>query len=239
MDAQRRKVWSKKHSHNTYSSDDSDLDEDELKPKGRKKRTAGGTCKCGSTTHQRTNHSECRLNEKNQKSDVSVPSKNQKGGVSVDDRASENSDVIYYSEDSLSDAESISLKESVPTPTGDSSWCFEDDIISGIICLCGAQGRAHKKECPLNSRNRYIGCTLFPKASSADSGKPDSCVQSKLPKTSEVSTGSTQLGKRQKPASEKPPPAKRRRPVFKVGDCVNLHDSKLKMPPSLLHCVNV
>ena len=67
---------------------------------------------------------------------------------------------FYYSEDSLSDAESISLKESVPTPTGDSSWCFEDDIISGIICLCGVQGRAHKKECPLNSRNRYIGCTV-------------------------------------------------------------------------------
>ena len=62
VDAQRRKVWSKKHGHDTYGSDDSDdsdLDEDELKPKGRKKRTTGGMCKCGSTTHQRTNHSEC------------------------------------------------------------------------------------------------------------------------------------------------------------------------------------
>ena len=116
------------------------------------------------------------------------------------DRASENSDVIYYSEDFPSDA------ESVLTPTGDSSWCFEDDIISGIICLCGAQGRAHKKECPLNTQNRYVGCTLFPKASSVDSDKVDSCVKSKLPKTSKVGTGSTQLGKREKPA-----------PVFPVG----------------------
>ena len=102
------------------------------------------------------------------------------------DGASENSDVIYYSEDSLSDAESISLKESVPTPTDDSSWCFEDDIISGIST----------QECPLNSRNRYVGCTLFSKASSVDSDKDDRCVKSKFPKTSKVSTGSTQLGKR-------------------------------------------
>ena len=55
----------------------------------------------------------------------------------MDDRASDNNDVISYSEDTLSDAESISLEKSVPTPTSDTSWCFEDDIISGI-CLCGA-----------------------------------------------------------------------------------------------------
>ena len=61
VDAQRRKVWSKKHGHDTYDSDDSDLDEDELKPKGWKKRTTGGMCKCGSTTHKRTNHSESVL----------------------------------------------------------------------------------------------------------------------------------------------------------------------------------
>ena len=65
--------------------------------------------------------------------------------------------------------------------TGGSGWCFEDDIMS---CLCGARSRAHKKECPLNSRNRYVRWTLFPKASSVDSDKVDSCVKSKLPKTS-------------------------------------------------------
>ena len=128
------------HGHDTYGSDNSDIDEDELKPKGQKKRTTGGMmCKCGSTTHQRTNHSDCPYNVKNQKSDVSV-----------DDRASDNSDVIYYSDHSLSDAESISLKGSVPTPTSDISWCFEDDIIKGNICMCGVLGRAHK-DCPLNS----------------------------------------------------------------------------------------
>ena len=64
VDAQRRKVWSRKHGHNTYGSDDSNLDEDEIKPRSQKKRTTGGTCKCGSTTHQRTNHSECSPNPK-------------------------------------------------------------------------------------------------------------------------------------------------------------------------------
>ena len=124
-------------------------------------------------------------------------------------------------EDSQSDAESIALKESVLTPTANSGWCFEDDIISGNLCLCGALGRAHKKECPLNSRNRYAGCTLFPMA---NSGKGD---ESKLPKTSKAGTGSTHLGKRGKPAGEEPPPAKKRKHILKVGDCVNLHDSKL------------
>ena len=54
-------------------------------------------------------------------------------------------------------------------------------------------------------------------------------MKSKPPKTSKsVGTGSSRLGKREKkkPASEKPPPAKKLRPNFKVGDCVNLHDSK-------------
>ena len=125
MDAQCRKLWSKSHGH----SDDSDIDKDEIKPKRQKKRTTGGQCRYGSTTHQRTKHSDCPLNVKNQRSNVSV-----------DDRASVNNDVIHYSEDSLSDTESVSLKGSVPTPTSDTSWCFEDDIVSGNICVCGALG---------------------------------------------------------------------------------------------------
>ena len=41
---QCRKLSSKKHGHDTYGSDDSDIDKDELKRKGQKKRTTGGTC---------------------------------------------------------------------------------------------------------------------------------------------------------------------------------------------------
>ena len=92
MDAQCCKLWSKRHGHDTYgSSDNSDTDKDEIKPKKQKKRTTGGQCRCGSTAHQRTNHSDCPLNVNNQRSNVSV-----------DERASEN-DVIYYFEDSPSD----------------------------------------------------------------------------------------------------------------------------------------
>ena len=53
--------------------------------------------------------------------------------------ASENGDIYnYYSEDPQSDAKSIALKENMLTSTDNCSWCFEDDIISGIVCLCGA-----------------------------------------------------------------------------------------------------
>ena len=90
--------------------------------------------------------------------------------------------------------------------------------------MCGALGRAHKRNCPLNSQNCYV-VYMFPKASSADSGKNgkndknDNCATSK-PKASEsVGTRSTRLGKREKLGGEKPPPAKKPRPNFKVGDC--------------------
>ena len=72
MDAQCRKLWSKRHGHDTYGSDDSDIHEDEIKPKRQEKCAIGGQCKCGSTTHQRTNHSYCPFNVKKQRSNVSV-----------------------------------------------------------------------------------------------------------------------------------------------------------------------
>ena len=54
----------------------------------------------------------------------------------MDDRVSDN-DVIYYSEDFPSDAESISLKESVPTPTSDTNLCFKDDKIFSLSSCIG------------------------------------------------------------------------------------------------------
>ena len=140
-----------------------------------------------------------------------------KTGTFTDD-ASENSDVICLDEDAQSDAESFSSKGRVPSPD---SWCFEDDIIAGDVCTCGA----HKKECPLNSRNLYVGSTLFPKAYSIES-QADGSGKSKLSKLSKV-TGSTQLGKRKRTASDKPPPVRKSKPNFKVGDYVGLHESKL------------
>ena len=43
--------------------------------------------------------------------------------------------------------------------------CLEDDIIDMVSitqCTCGADGRAHKKDCPMNLRHHYPGRTLFP-----------------------------------------------------------------------------
>ena len=98
VDAQCRKLWSKKHGHDTYGSDDSDVRE---------------VVFLWMTEHRTIMN-----------------------------------DIIYYSEDSLSDAESISLNKSVPTPTGDTSWCFEDGIISGI-CMCGALLTSAQEGLPL------------------------------------------------------------------------------------------
>ena len=127
-------------------------------------------------------HRDCPFNKKSLKT-----------GTFRDDDASQNSDVICLDEDAQSDAESFSSKGRVPNPD---SWCFEDDIVAGDVCTCGAHGRAHK-ECPLNSRNLYVGITLFPKASSIEF-QADGTGKSKLPKPSKVGTGSTQLGKKEK-----------------------------------------
>ena len=52
-------------------------------------------------------------------------------------------------------------------------------------------------------------------------------MKSKPPEANKwIDMRSTHLGKREKPDGEKPSPAKRPRPNFKVNECVNLHDSK-------------
>lgn len=50
------------------------------------------------------------------------------------------------------------------TDVSSDMWCLEDDIadiVSGAWCTCGADGRAHKQDCPMNLRNRYSGLALF------------------------------------------------------------------------------
>ena len=188
MDRECRKKWSKKHGHDTYGSDDSDEDGNELKPRRQKKHkgqvsTGGKFRACGATSHQWSNHRDC-------------PYKKIRGaGVSSrleDDKASENSDDIEFSENSLSDADGSSEGG---VASSESDWCFEDDIISGNVCTCGAISRAHKTDCPLSSRNRYVGRTLFPKASSGNC-QVDESGNSVAPEIHGSDSGSTQLGKR-------------------------------------------
>ena len=132
-----------------------------LKHQRRKKgpKSAGGKCKaCGSTTHQRSNHSKCPYN-KRRKDGTPAPQHE-------DDLVSENSDVMTFTDDILSDAEDFSSEDS--EAMSNSEWCFEDDI-STDMCICRAGGRAHKKDCPMSSSNRYPSCILFPKVPPGDS----------------------------------------------------------------------
>ena len=62
-EAQRRKLWSKKHGHDTYGGVD-DMEHDIGVEKKGKKQAVEGKCKaCGSNTHQRSNHKECPFNK--------------------------------------------------------------------------------------------------------------------------------------------------------------------------------
>ena len=144
-DAQRRKEWSRKHGHDTYG-DDEDSDTAELKPKEKKKSNKGqrmveGQCKCGSTTHLRTSHKLCPYNKKRLKDAPTPPHRD-------DDVSPTHSDLsdgdLSLAGDNLSD-------ESESTSSDD--WCYEDDIISSDMCVCGALGRAHKRDCPMSSRS--------------------------------------------------------------------------------------
>ena len=81
---------------------------------------------CGSTTHRRSTHRDCPFN-KMCSTDVS-------SWLAEDDQASENSDVIGVSEESLTDEEGFSLEER--TASSDSDWCFEDDILRHSDCTC-------------------------------------------------------------------------------------------------------
>ena len=154
MYAQCHKEWSKKHGHDIYG-DEVIEESTKVKPAGprahkKTKVSTEGKCRaCGSTTHRRSTHRDCPFNKKKKVCSTDVSSRLEEEG----DQVSENSDVIGVSEDSLTDEEGFSLEER--TASSDSDWCFEDDILRHTCseCTCGAISRAHKKDCPLSSRN--------------------------------------------------------------------------------------
>lgn len=143
-DAQRRKEWSRKHGHDTYG-DDEDSDTAELEPKEKKSRKGQkkveGQCKYGSKTHLRTSHNECPYNKRRVNDAPTPPHKD-------DDASQPYSDL---SDNNLSPAGDISSDESESTSSDD--WCYEYDIISSDMCVCGVLGRAHKRDGPMSSRS--------------------------------------------------------------------------------------
>ena len=185
-------------------------------PKKTKVSTEGKCRACGSTTHRRSTHRDCPFNKKVCSTDVSSRLE--------DDQASENSDAIGVSEDSLTNEEGFSLEEHAAS--SDSDWCYKDDILRHIECTCGAISRAHKKDCPLSSRNRYVGCTLFAKTES-QTCKGTGLTVANVDKNS---AQPFQLGKRERLPQKKPPTAnkgKSQASSVQVGDYVSVHMKRL------------
>ena len=195
----------KKHGHDTYG-DDEDSDTAELKPKQKKgQKMVEGQCKCGSTTHLQTSH-ECPYNKKRINDAPTPPHKD-------NDVSPPHSDL------SESPGGDNSSDESESTSSDD--WCYEDDIISSDMSVCGALGRAHKRDCPMSSRSG-LPTEIYStdsRLSQSDSlwgavGKP------KL----NLST----LGKRKSQEIDKHPLKKKQATTsFEVGNYVCLHSSRL------------
>ena len=135
-EGQRRILWSKQHRHDTYG------EVDELFPE--EKATAGTakTCKkCGSDTHALPTHRLCPYNKKRHHTFDGEGTKEPDTDseiVSIGDDVSMESDCDY---------------DEYPHPDELYVDMREDNLISG--CNCGACGRAHNRECPLNPRNKH------------------------------------------------------------------------------------
>ena len=148
-----RSKWSKEHGHDTYfgGSDAEELCDSSDGVNQRKKMKSGpgkgkarvkGKCAaCGSSTHLRSSHKDCPFNKRHANKEPHT--------VNSEDEliASSESDETVSDRDSLESSEGTCISDS-------------DSVI--ITCTCGAGGRAHKRDCPLSSRNRMSGRTLFP-----------------------------------------------------------------------------
>ena len=156
-------------------------------------------------------------------------------GDIYDDRVSENSDVIHYSEEDqfVSDGGFAS---------SESDWDFEEDIMkmSACTCTCATLSRALKMDCPMSSRNRYASHSLFPKVSPGESQADKEGGEPMLTKISECPVGSTQLCKRER-LDETPSVKKSKRDFssFKVGDHVCVHVGRLEKYHIPCHVVQV
>ena len=115
--------------------------------KGKGRSDSKGKCAaCGSSTHQHSSHRDCPFHK---------------------DRAKKEALSVSPSERSTR-AASESGNESLDGPS-DSGMSDEVEI---DICTCGAEGRAHKRGCPLSLRNRKPGCALFPACDSGAAAAP-------------------------------------------------------------------
>ena len=155
--------WTKKHGHNTYGCDDgSDLEHDlDIVKEGRKGKT-GVRGKPRGVLHVGQAHTNARATKTVLSRDTRVavsvlrgetnlglPCLCMKGNQRQTKRAH------CQSSDALSDVSCLDDSLSDVCCLGD------DDNSLASMCTCGAEGRAHKRGCPMSSRKRYPGRTLF------------------------------------------------------------------------------
>ena len=204
-ESQRLMEWSKKHGHDTYGHNDDDLEcaSAKVASKGRKKKTLGKCRACGSSTHQRSNHKDCPFNK----------------GITLSQMEDGFINLVPAHVDCSEHSESGEEIMCTDSDTDESSdiGCPDDDIISGASCTCGAGGRAHKKNCPMNSRKRYPGHALFPPPGNTESS----------PMPIESDGGLEPADQSALKESLKAPPAKKGKTQMKVGDYVCIHSSSL------------
>jgi len=210
-DAQERVKWSKRHGKHTYGDAD-----DVYSGKGSSKRvkqakgSSMGQCRCGSTTHKRISHKDCPLNKKNLTPFSFTEPKERPIHVAdasesaVQEFQSDSEDGMLYEEDFSSDDAEVSSCSSL-------DYCIPE-------CTCGSGSRAHKRGCPMSSRQCYSGAHLF----------------------AEVRTSSPELHSKSRVASKPKrerstevidlPHAKKGKValVFKAGDYVCVHSNTLK-----------
>ena len=161
---------------------------DKSNPQGKQKCAA-----CGSDTHQCSSHKECPFNKRKggivcakEEKPITVLEEGHKSVISSSDCSPDDDDVLSdvgYFDNVLSDVDSDSE-----------------------LCTCGS--KAHTRNCPMNSRKRYPGRSLFPPQAKLE--------ESKVPNTSS-SALCTSSG------SLKPPSPKKMKPQLRVGDNVCVH----------------
>ena len=144
-EAAERCEWSKKHGGDTYGETD---DRDSKAPE--KKKGSITKCRCGSTTHSQSTHRDCPHNSKYS---------NVLSTDNSEDMVCDKRDVVYTAKDQdTDDADTRTMLSDDELSFSDSSL-EEDSMIYDYDeepeCTCGAEGRGHKRECPLNPHCLY------------------------------------------------------------------------------------
>ena len=220
-----RSNWSRKHGRDTYGDDNdaaSELEEDtsskrvtraKRKPTGSKqdkgKTRARKPCSaCGLSTHQRSSHKDCPLNQRK----GAVAKGAFKSVVPVLEKTPESDldGTSALSNDAMSDVDSVQDASSDMFVSG-------SDTELDDMCTCSRDGRAHERYCPMSSRKRYYEHAPASPPNMSDNTAVASARGDELELASAASDKIT----------VHVPPSKKRKLPMKVGDYVCVHSGTL------------